>query len=303
LPPELHLIAGPNGSGKSTFVGQVRSGTLQIDYAIPQVINPDEIALRLNPGNPDAVAAAAAREALRQRAEALAAGASFSIETTLSGNSEVRLIDAARTVGYRVTMTYLALESPETNVDRVQLREIEERRTVPAPDVRRRYERSLDALGSVVGRLDRADIYDNTGRGFSFVATLERGRVITLARETPAWVERALSVQLELARSQYAAAELLRYEDAFRRAYREQLGADPTFGVQMAETVDSDALRTVLAQARNDLGLPPLPHRSQKLPAAADMPDNAATPELCRSQSPPDVPEDNSEGRRRRRGR
>jgi predicted ABC-type ATPase len=271
LPPDLHLIAGPNGSGKSTFVAQVRAGTRTIDYSIPSVINPDEIARRLNPSNPDAVAAPAAREALRQRTEALASRESFSIETTLSGKSELRLIDLARTADYQVSMTYLALESPEDNVKRVKLRELEERRTVPGDDVRRRYDRSLDVLGTVVDRLDRVDLFDNTGTEFAYVATLERGRVISLATDIPAWVERALPVQLELAREKNIALEIARYGDAFRRIYNERLGVDPPWDVRIAETLDNDLLRSILAEARKEVGLPALPAQSKKL----DMPGSS----------------------------
>ncbi len=182
--PELHLLAGPNGSGKSTFARQVHDGTRHIDYDIPRIINPDVIAQKLRPEDPDAAAALAARQALEERAEALANGESFSIETTLSGKSELRLIDDARAAEYRVTMTYVALESPEQNVRRVDLRAQEERRTV-----------------------DKIHVFDNSGREFEHVATLERGRAIAMADRIPAWAERALGPQLDLARDRAAVAE------------------------------------------------------------------------------------------------
>jgi len=205
--PELHLIAGPNGSGKSTFTREVHAGTRSVGYDIPTVINPDAIAQKLRPDDPDAAAAPAAREGLRQRAEALAKGESFSIETTLSGKSEQRLIDDARAAGYWVTMTYVALDSADRNVDRVNLRAEEEGRTVPAADVRRRYERSLDALRDVVGCIDTVHVFDNSARNFEHGATLERGRVIAMAVHIPAWVERALGLQLEVARDRAAVAQ------------------------------------------------------------------------------------------------
>ncbi len=86
---ELHLIAGPNGSGKSTFVREVRNGRFAVAYAIPRIINPDEIAVMMNPLDPNAASAAAGREALIQREVALARGETFAIETTFSGNSEL----------------------------------------------------------------------------------------------------------------------------------------------------------------------------------------------------------------------
>ena len=198
--PTLHLFAGPNGSGKSTFAREVENGTRSVDYPIPRVINPDVIAQRLNPTNPDAAAASAAREALRQRSEALLNRESFSIETTLSGHSELRLIDDARKAGYTVTMTYIALDSPEANVDRVNLRAEEEVRTVPVEDVRRRYDRSLNNFSRIVDRFDAVYVVDNSGRSFADVATIEQGRVVTIADLVPTWVERALAPQLERVR-------------------------------------------------------------------------------------------------------
>jgi len=194
---ELHLIAGPNGSGKSTFVREVRNGRMTVDYAIPRIINPDELAVAMNPLNPDAAAAAAGREALIQREVSLARGETFAIETTLSGNSERRLIETAMARGYRVTMTYVALEHPEDNVSRVERRAAIERRTVPAEVVRRRYERSLSNLGDVADTLDRLDVFDNSGQAFRATLTLDRGRIVATAPHLPAWTQRALRVQLE----------------------------------------------------------------------------------------------------------
>jgi predicted nucleotidyltransferase component of viral defense system len=57
----------------------------------------------------------------------------------------------------------------------------------------------------------------------------------------------------------------VRYGEAFRRIYSERLGADPPWEVHIAETVDNDVLRSILAQARSEVGLPSLPARSKKL--------------------------------------
>lgn len=195
--PELHLIAGPNGSGKSTFVRELRNGRLELDYMIPRIINPDDIAVAMNAINPDAAAAAAGREALIQRQVALARGETFAIETTLSGNSERRLITDAQALGYRVSMTYIALDKPERNVVRVEQRAAIERRTVPAETVRRRYERSLINLGDVADALDRLDVFDNSGQSFRAALSLEQGRIVATTPHMPAWAQRALRVQLE----------------------------------------------------------------------------------------------------------
>ena len=200
--PELHLLAGPNGSGKSTFAREVQSGARTIGYEIPPVINPDVIAAEMNPDDPDAAAALGAREALRRRSAALAAGESFAIETTLSGRSEVRLVDDARAAGYTVSMTYVALNNVDANVDRVNIRALEEIRTVPAEDVRRRYGRSLAAAADIAERIDAMHVWDNSDSTFAFVARLERGKITSLADDVPAWAERTFAAPLALARGE-----------------------------------------------------------------------------------------------------
>jgi len=64
------------------------------------------------------------------------------------------LIDDAKAAGYDVTTTYIALDNVEDNLWRVDRRSVTEIRTVPAEDVRRRYERSLENVGAVADHLD-----------------------------------------------------------------------------------------------------------------------------------------------------
>ena len=202
--PVLHVLAGPNGSGKSYFTQQVRDGTRSVDYTIPPVINPDVIAKRMNPVDPDAAAIAAGREAVGARAAAIAGRQDFAIETTLSGNAELRTIDDAITTGYSVTMTYVALKSAELSLARVLERAVEETRTVPHDVVLRRYPRSLANLAVVLPRLERVDVYDNSLLDLRSVARLDRGRIISATSDMPAWAEQALREPLALARDRAA---------------------------------------------------------------------------------------------------
>lgn len=75
----LTIVGGPNGSGKSTI-----TSALKLRQGMP-VIDPDAIARELQPDAPAAVAVEAGREAIRQQTALLAQGASFAVETTLSG--------------------------------------------------------------------------------------------------------------------------------------------------------------------------------------------------------------------------
>lgn len=92
-------------------------------------------------------------------------------------------------------MTYIALGNPEMNVSRVDRRAITEKRTVSGEDVRRRYARSLDVVGTVVDELDEVHVFDNSGATFKPVLTISRG-IVERAEVVPAWTERAFARQL-----------------------------------------------------------------------------------------------------------
>ena len=104
----LYVVAGANGSGKSTLT---ESGLF--DNA--RVLDPDAIARTISPDNPEGVAAAAGSEALIERREALAAGKSLAVETTLAGNSALKLMDEARQSGYSVELHYVSLGDPQAD--------------------------------------------------------------------------------------------------------------------------------------------------------------------------------------------
>ena len=69
--------------------------------------------------------------------------------------------------------------------------------------------------------------------------------------------------------------EIARYGEAFRRIYNERLGVNPPWEVHTAETVDNDLLRSILGQARNEVGLPSLPARSEKLDTPGSSEDDS----------------------------
>ena len=98
----LYLVAGPNGCGKSTLTRM--SGFSGLD-----IIDADAIARGLTSGSPGQ----AAREALRRRRDALVAGRPHLVETTLAGSGVLRHMAAARREGYRITLHFVSVDSPE----------------------------------------------------------------------------------------------------------------------------------------------------------------------------------------------
>jgi predicted ABC-type ATPase len=111
--PQLWVFAGPNGAGKSTLVARYLRERLPI-------INPDLIALRIGMSRQGTAAIIeAGKIAVRERAALLNAGESFAIETTLSGNSEIRLMRDASSANYKVNLVFVGVDVPETSVSRV----------------------------------------------------------------------------------------------------------------------------------------------------------------------------------------
>ena len=147
----LFVVAGPNGCGKSTLT---RTAWLRG----VEIIDPDAIARNMASDTP----IQAGREAVRQRRAALASGRTHLVETTLSGNGPLRLMDAARTVGYRIELHYVCVCAPELAIDRIRNRVALGGHDVPEWDVRRRYARSLAHLPAAIARSDEARLYDNS---------------------------------------------------------------------------------------------------------------------------------------------
>ena len=153
--PILTVIAGPNGSGKTSF-------TRTLDLR-DELLNPDEVAAQMSPSAPGNAAIQAGREVLRRMAAHLKAGTSFGLETTLAGEGPLRTIRTAKQQGFVINLIYIALDTPERNIDRVTERVARGGHDVPDEDVRRRYERSLANAPEAIRLADFANVFDNSG--------------------------------------------------------------------------------------------------------------------------------------------
>lgn len=158
---KIVVIAGPNGAGKSTFAAEYLGG----EGGSPPFVNGDDIAADINPADPSAVSAQAARIALG-RMDALAAkGADFAFESTLSGRAYAARLRRWQARGYRVSIVYLRLASSDQAVERVARRVVEGGHHVPKAVVRRRFGRSWsNFLELYRGVADEWRVYDNSGR-------------------------------------------------------------------------------------------------------------------------------------------
>ena len=157
---DLIVLGGPNGAGKTTAAQVVVPRKL----GIAEFINADEIARGLSPFNPDAASVAAGRLML-ERMRALARGEqSFAIETTCSGRGHVDFLRRCKDDGWRVTLVFLWLPSPEIAIDRVARRVRAGGHGIPPDIIVRRYWAGLRNLRErYLPLADVAAIYDNAG--------------------------------------------------------------------------------------------------------------------------------------------
>ena len=133
------IIAGSNGVGKTTFAREF----LPTEANCGTFINANLIAAGLSPFAPETAAMKAGRLMLAGIEEQVSKGAGFAFETTLSGKHYVRRIKDWKRRGYRVSLYFLRLESPELAIRRVANRVRSGGHHIPESVIRRRFETSL----------------------------------------------------------------------------------------------------------------------------------------------------------------
>jgi predicted ABC-type ATPase len=126
-----------------------------IYYGDPAYPGADDIAQELDPINPTRVSIRvwAGRETIRRQEALLTRGMDFAMETTLAGNRELALLRRARAAGYKVTLVYIGVDSPDVLLGRIAQRITEGGHDVPTADVDHRYIRSLANLAVVLQSL------------------------------------------------------------------------------------------------------------------------------------------------------
>lgn len=190
--PQIWVFAGPNGAGKSTLVDRHAKGRMPI-------VNPDNIAREL----PRAASGGldereAGQRAIVERARRLAAGEAFAFETTLSGNSELKLMRDASAAGYKVNLVYVGIPDASYSAARVSERVAGGGHNVSREDTDRRYARTMGNLPLAMNIADRSFVFDNTGRRHRLVLIREADLTRFEAAAFPAWAARAIPADLRL---------------------------------------------------------------------------------------------------------
>ena len=184
--PALTVIAGANGCGKSTLTKWARAFFQQ-----DATLDPDAIAVDLQAQSNAAVSPIqAGKQVLEIAAEYLEKGISFSVETTLSGNTYLKMLADAKSRGYRTCLFYVGTEGLSINIARVQARVLKGGHDVPMEDQLRRYGRSFLNLPKALKIADEGVLLDNsTESGHRVVALKLEGREMLLFEPLPKWAE------------------------------------------------------------------------------------------------------------------
>lgn len=117
------------------------------------------------------------------------------VETVLSTGKYRQLVSAAKSLRFQVRLTYVILDSPERNVERVRLRVAKGGHDVPEDKIRARYSRSLEQLPWFLEQADQANIYDNSGATPRLIAVKKGGTITVDPDAMPAIANAVASIK------------------------------------------------------------------------------------------------------------
>ena len=169
---EIILLGGPNGAGKTTAARVL----LPEFFELNPFLNADDFARNLAPENVESAALASGRLLIERMRELVRDGESFAFETTFSGRSYIQTLRECRANGWRVSLYYFWLPSPEHSVARVAKRVSQGGHSIPADVIYRRFKTGLWNMRHLYLPLaDTAAVYDKGGYRRILIADREAG--------------------------------------------------------------------------------------------------------------------------------
>lgn len=182
--PILIVIAGANGSGKTTLTKWARAFFQQAAN-----LDPDAAAVDLQArASGDVSPVEAGKQVLALSQGYLKSGVSFSVETTLSGSTYLKMLGQATKLGYRTRLFYIGTDSLSINISRIKARVLAGGHDVPIEDQTRRYERSFENLPKALELANDGVLLDNSSDlGHRVVALKLEGKGTVLYEPLPAW--------------------------------------------------------------------------------------------------------------------
>lgn len=168
--PHRIILAGPNGSGKSSIYTRLSP--------LGEFVNADVIEAGLPESLPSSVKKIrAGKLAVARLNELIRSKADFVFETTLSGRHALRLVTSAKAVGYHVGLIFVALDSAERNVKRVEFRVRLGGHDIPVADILRRYDAAFRNLPAAISIADESIVIDNSSEEPRLLFTVNSGEI------------------------------------------------------------------------------------------------------------------------------
>ncbi len=122
----------------------------------------------------------------------------FSFETVLSHQSKVDFLKEANQQDYRCYLYFIATNSPDINLRRVEQRVLSNGHFVPKRKIIDRYERSLNNLLPALREVYRAYIFDNSGKEIKLIAELTPDKELNLnTNRIPEWFMKCVIEKLK----------------------------------------------------------------------------------------------------------
>jgi len=196
-PPIFWIVAGPNGSGKSSAYQETNIEAFERPVWI---INPDLLTARLQDTEELDLREANLQAVKRIEAwldASIRAHQTVGVETVLSTDKYRRLVLAAKTLKFRIRLTYVVLDSPERSIERIRLRVKKGGHAVPEDKVIERYGRSLEQLPWFLEHADQASLFDNSGAAPRQIGEKKDGIIYIEADALPQIVEAVKKIATE----------------------------------------------------------------------------------------------------------
>ncbi len=171
------IIGGVNGVGKSSFTGVLKESISDLGT----IIDVDKLTAETG-GNP----LSGGKLALKKIRQCITLGLSFTQETTLSGYKTAATIKEVRDLGYRVRLYYIALDSVEESLTRIQNRVHRGGHDIPKNDVERRFNQRWESVAKILPYCNEAEFYDNDN-GFVKVGEFRNGELRPVGERHPRW--------------------------------------------------------------------------------------------------------------------
>lgn len=112
---------------------------------------------------------------------------SFSFETVMSHNSKLKEMAVAKFNGYKIYLYFVCTDNPEINVARVENRVKKGGHRVEAQKIRARYPDTLKNLYPAIKTVDRAYLFDNSGKEQKLIAEVFEGILQLKVSSVPKW--------------------------------------------------------------------------------------------------------------------